>query len=253
MSMDPNPRPIEHKAQLVEIPMNFDQFNIDKVFSGVTLIIGKRCSGKTTIIRDYISQSAHLFSGIVCFSNTGGYSNILPHISSFSKKIIGMCDNDGHINLLTYDYSNCLEVVTQTVTEQQQLLQQRPSSRRLIVFDNCRVDLFSKNQINNLVRTSRHLGITCIISPCFIVVPMYVRRLAGHVFLLDSYDMQLWSHYGGMYSYHIFNAILSYLRTQNKALVINPQTNEVFSHKVTVSAPCQWSHELDCDIWHGDW
>ena len=189
--------------QLKEFDMS--QVGQDKII----LIIGRRGTGKSTIVKDYFSHNGDKFSNCTCINPSVEWEqNPLPNVPVHREY------NSG--------------IVKDFYDRQREYRKNGQDDRGLLVMDSCLHDINQNDDTTvKIFMNNRHMGITCILTAQHPMgIKPELRQNIDYVFLLkESMEINrrnLWQHYAGMFSdFKLFKEYFDKYTEDYGALVID--------------------------------
>jgi len=178
--------------------------------ASVILVVAKRNSGKSFLIREILYQKKHIPYGLVCSATevgNGFYGNFIPGV---------------------FIYSEFDEAAVQRLVDRQLKLAKRGQADPVyIVLDDLMYDkrFLSNKLIRFLFMNGRHALITLIVSSQYIIdLPPGIRANIDYVFSLreNMHRERLWKNIFQVFpSFEQFNAVMDAVTADYGALVFN--------------------------------
>jgi len=191
------------------------------------LIIGKRGSGKSFLIKQIIYQMFidKKVNECCVFSPTDKMTNFYVN---FTKHVSYECD-----------FSLVKKIME---LQKQRNIEGSNTHKLLIVFDDGLSEKDYRNDtISDLIKNGHHLNITTIFAMQFSIgMTPELRSNFDYVFLMKddaiSSIKRLYDHYGGVFpTFNLFNSyIKNYTKDYNALVILNTITNSLFSEKVKI-------------------
>ena len=180
-------------------------------------IIGKRKSGKTTLVGDLLAAAHKNDQDIVVFcgseSTTRYYHNLAKRLPI------------AHIgNNIDHDVLN---------------KQKNTDKHCIVVFDDLCFDaqLWKSSEMKDLLYTGRRYGISCIFAIQYVMhIPLQFRTQIDHVFVFpEPSKRHNWRIYDNFFTFHTFEEFSALMATakKNDAIVINTSTGIMGSYTAT--------------------
>ena len=177
---------------------------MNKIRDGSTvLILGKRATGKTTLVKDILYHKKDIPKGIVVSSmaDFDRYNKHVPNAfiyNEYTEKLVDRLLNERKktFNLKRYDYPDM-------------------DARAFVVFDNCMfdTDAYKSEQMKEIFMNGRCYRLTSIFAESYgLTMPPPIRCNIDYVFIFRenfaSNKKILYEHYCGIFpSFDIFNRI----------------------------------------------
>lgn len=213
----------------------------------VVIMYGKRNSGKSTLVAEWLYQKKHIPVGIVMSAT--------EEASGFFKKQCGIPDS------FIYHEFNA-EVLQRVIDKQKALYQAGKKRNCFIVLDDIMYDakaVFNEKCMRDLFLNSRHYGIFLLFTTQTLELPVYARGNADYVCVLrEPTQFGREKLYKTMFSicptYKYFCTLLSACTENFECLVLNNTTrsndltDNIFWFKAKVRADHTW--KMGGDAFH---
>lgn len=172
----------------------------------IILIIGRRGTGKSTIVKDYFYHNRDKFINCTCINPSVEWEhNPLPNVPVHREY------NSG--------------IVKEFYDRQREYRKNGQDDRGILVMDSCLNQ--NDDTTAKIFMNSRHMGITCILTAQHpLSIKPYLRQNIDYVFLLkESMEInrhKLWQQYAGMFSdFKVFKEYFDKYTEDYGALVID--------------------------------
>lgn len=168
---------VDNEKKIATREIRISEFNIPNTGASSILIIGKRGSGKSSLIRNILKKMA--YNKAIVFSPSS--NELVPY--SIKRNIEYYDQYDAKVIESAIEQSHILARTSS------QILRNKPPNR-VFVFDNLPEQLngsfFRNKEINKLILNGRHYGASCIITNVNIQIPPIIRQNMDYVFILRN-------------------------------------------------------------------
>lgn len=242
---------------------NIRQFDMSKVGDNkVILFIGKRGTGKSILVLDYLYHNQDIPMG-TCVSPTEEFNE------TFSGKIPEMFIHEEFTPELLEKFVYRQKAITKK--KRTDPMYRSVDERAFLIFDDCLYD--AKNWVNDknirfIFMNGRHVGITFLVTMQYLLgIPPNLRANVDYIFICKetktTIKKKLYDYYAGMFpSFDMFNQVLDECTKDYGCLVIDNTTgsgkleDQVFWHRAdlpklkhfSLCDPIFWKAEPRTDI-----
>lgn len=266
--LDNQENPKKEDVYKVEEPREFQvkKWDPSKMRDNATiLILGKRASGKTTLIKDILWHKRHINRGIIIdptIEYNSAYEDIFPrealfdtyikeipqNLIDYQNRIIkkewetikSMYPPNSSVYLTKKGEKNFYAVESRDGTEE--IVESPIDTKSFIVFDDCLNDIkYMKDEhIRNLFLNGRTYNVMNVFSLDYtFTIPPELRTNADYVFILNDNSISrkkcIYAQYAAMFhSFEDFNAIFEECTKDYSCMVIDYTSkieNQVFWYK----------------------
>lgn len=211
---------------MCDLEFNIREFDMGQVGDNkVIIFIGKRHTGKSILVLDYLYHNQDLPMG-TCVSPTDEYNK------TFSGKVPDMFIHEEFTPELLEKFVHRQKIITKRKTSDPQY--REVDNRAFLIFDDCLYD--AKNWINDknirfIFMNGRHVGITFLLTMQYLLgIPPNLRSNVDYIFVCKetktNIKRKLHEYYAGMFpTFEMFNQVLSECTKDYGCLVIDNTTS----------------------------
>lgn len=204
---------------------NIREFNMSQVGDNrIVIFIGKRGSGKSKAVMDYLYNNQDLPMG-TCISPTEEYNN------TFTGKIPSIFLHEEYSQELLQKFIHRQKVISKRIKTDPKYKSVDP--RAFLIFDDCLYD--AKNWINDrnirfIFMNGRHVYITFLLTMQYLLgIPPSLRDNVDFIFIFKetkiSTKRKLYEYYAGMFpTFEMFSKVLDECTKDHGCLVIDNRT-----------------------------
>lgn len=204
---------------------NIREFNMSQVGDNrIVIFIGKRGSGKSKAVLDYLYHNQDLPMG-TCISPTEEFNN------TFTGKIPSIFLHEEYSQELVQKFVHRQKVIAKRMKKDPKYRNIDP--RAFLIFDDCLYD--AKNWINDrnirfIFMNGRHVHITFLLTMQYLLgIPPSLRDNVDFIFIFKesklSTKRKLYEYYAGMFpTFEMFSKVLDECTKDHGCLVIDNRT-----------------------------
>lgn len=208
------------------LEFNIREFDMNQVGNNkVIIFIGKRHTGKSILVLDYLYHNQDLPMG-TCVSPTDEYNK------TFSGKVPDMFIHEEFTPELLEKFVHRQKIITKRKENDPHY--REVDHRAFLIFDDCLYD--AKNWVNDknirfIFMNGRHVGITFLVTMQYLLgIPPNLRANVDFIFICKetktNIKRKLYEYYAGMFpTFEMFNQVLNECTKDYGCLVIDNTTS----------------------------